>query len=133
MFEKELEDKFKKIFGIKKVSYDEPGENGEQDCLFIQVENVRSNPKDGRIVARITGNAALIGPNDKLPFGFFSKCIGNAEREDLADLFFSDFETNTRRYRNLVQRGFSFVYFFDSQYDPETGSITGVTITVDEE
>lgn len=133
MFEKQLEETFKRIFDIEKVSYDQPGESAEQNCLFIEIESSRNNPKDGRFVARITGNAVLIGPNDKLPFGFFSKKIDEADPADTKDLFFFDFEANTRRYRNLVQRGFSFVYFFDGQYDPDLGTITSVTITTTEE
>ena len=75
----------------------------------------------------------MFGNAEKLPFGFFSKAIKNADDEDTRDLFFFDLENNSRVFRNIVQRGFSFVYFFDSQYDPKVGSITSVDITVTEE
>lgn len=133
MFEQELADKFKRIFGLKKVTYDRPGETQEQECLFIEVETSNNSIKDGRAIGRVTGKATLFGPSDKIPFGFFSKRIRNADPDDTHDLFFSDFETNTRLYQNKVQRDFSFVYFFNSQYDPETGSIDEVTIDISEE
>lgn len=126
MFEKLLSDKFQKIFGVKKVTYDEPGESGEQECLFVEVESARNAIKDGRVKAMVSGNVVLFSTSGKLPFGFFSKKIAEADPEDTKDLFFLDFEVNSRRYRDKVQRGFSFIYFFDGQYDPETGSITSI-------
>lgn len=132
MIEQKIEDHFKAIFGVKKVSFDEPGESHEQDCLFVEIENSRNQPKDGHLVAQVSGKAMMIATNDKLPLGFFSGKIDKA-KEHTKDFFFSDFETNTRRFRNLVQRGFSFVYFFDGQYDPDLGTIESVTITITEE
>lgn len=131
MFEKALEDKFKKIFELKKVSYDEPGDAREQECLFIEVETSRNQIKDGRQKARVTGSAVMFGPNDKIPFGFFSKKIKQADPDDTRALFFFDIEVNTRRYQNIVQRGFSFVYFFDAQYDPDVGEIEEIEMDVE--
>ena len=129
MFEKKLADDLQAIFNVKKIVYDSPGEAAEQDCLFIEVENSWITVKDKRAMAKVSGSAIMFGQNDKLKFGFFSKAIAQAPKEITKNLFFSDFEENTKRARNLVQRSFSFVYFFDSQYDPETGTITNVTIT----
>lgn len=126
MFEKDLEDKFKRIFGVNKVTLDLPSDSQEQDTLFIEVEEAVNTIKDGRARARITGNATIFGMALKVPFGFFSKAIAEADHDDVKDLFFFDFEKNTRRFRNIVQRQVSFIYFFDSQYDPEDGSITSV-------
>lgn len=111
---------------MAKVVFDSPGESQEQDCLFIEVENSWNTFKDGRALSKVTGNAIMFGPNDKLTIGFFSKAIAKAPKTQTKPLFFFDFEENTKRFRNLVQRSFSFVYFFDSQYDPETGSIESV-------
>lgn len=132
MFEKQLEEKFQKIFEVKKVTFDVPGESQEQGCLFVEIEDSRNTIKDGRERAKVTGNAVMLARSEALPFGFFSKAIAKASPSDTKDLFFFDFEVNTRRYRDKVQRGFSFVYFFDGQYDPETGSINEVTITVED-
>lgn len=116
----------KAIFRVSKVVFDTPGESQEQDCIFIEVENSWNTFKDGRAISKVTGNAVMFGPNDKLTLGFFSKAIAQAPSIQTKNFFFFDFEENTKRIRNIVQRSLSFVYFFDSQYDPETGSITTV-------
>jgi len=38
MFEKELADKFKAIFDVKEVTYDEPGDSREQNILWVEIE-----------------------------------------------------------------------------------------------
>ena len=58
----------------------------------------------------------MFGNNDKLTFGYFSKRIAKSDPEDTKSLFFYDIESNTKRFQNIVQRGFSFIYFFNSQY-----------------
>lgn len=126
MFETALEEKLKKIFKVEKVSFSQPGESREQGCIFVEIENSRNAIKDGRQIARVSGNVVMFGPAEKLKFGFFSKAINAADSDDTKDLFFFDFETNTKLYQNLVQRGFSFVYFFNGQYDPDLGTLTSV-------
>lgn len=133
MFEKALQEKFKKIFGVAKVTYDQPSDSKEQECIFVEIQSSKNVIKSGRALAMVTGSAMMFGVAEKLPFGFFSKAIKQAPDEDTRDIAFQDFENNSRVYRNIVQRGFSFVYFFDSQYDPKVGSITSVTTTVIEE
>ena len=133
MFEKELEAKFKKIFGLKKATYAIPApEAREQDCLFIEIEDSKNTIKDGMAFARVTGRAFLFSQGEKLPFGFFSKKIEKADNADTKDLFFSDFESNTRYFQNLVQRGFNFLFLFRGQYDPETGEINEINFSVEE-
>lgn len=134
--EETLKQKFIDIFGVKKCSFDAPGEIREQECLFIEIEVSNYRIKDGREKARVVGNAYMHGTNDKLKFGYFAKAIKRASDADYnltKDLFFFDIEKNTVRYRNLVQRGFSFEYFFDSQHDPAVGTITSVVIDVEEQ
>ena len=133
MFEKALIDKFKAIFGIEKITYDVPGDSREQNCLFIEIENSKNTFKDGKQLAMVTGNAVIFGPSGKIPFGFFSKAIINADPSLTKDLFFFDIEANTQRFRDIVQRGFSFTYFFNSQYDPAIGTITSVDLNVEEQ
>lgn len=132
MFEKELADKFKAIFSLEKVTYDTPGESREQDTLFIEIENCQTKVTDGQVKGVATGNAVIFQKNSAVPFGFFQKAIARAPAELTKDLFFFDIEANTLRYRDIVQRGFSFTYLFSSQFDPATGSITSVTTTVEE-
>ena len=133
MFEDDLKQKFKEIFGVDKVSYSEPSESGEQLCLFIEVEDAFYSFRDKKEIARVTGNAVIIAPNEKIPFGFLSKRIAQAKPELKNDFFFFDFEDNTKRYQNLVERRFSFIYFFTGQYDPNLGTINQVNITTEGE
>jgi hypothetical protein len=132
VFEKELEGKLKKIFGLEKVTYESPGESSEQGCLFIDIDSCKNTIKDGKAVAMVSGSATIFGPGPKIPFGFFAKAIRNAPVELTKDLFFFDIENNTQRIRDIVQRGFSFIYFFRGQYDPAIGTITSVTIAIEE-
>ena len=123
MFERQLAEKFKAIFGVSKVSYDEPGESQEQKCLFVEIETSRNRLGDGVERARVNGKIVMFAQNDQIPFGFFSKAIAKAPPSLTADLFFFDFEENSRRYQNVVQRSCSFVYFFTGQYDPDIGTL----------
>lgn len=133
MFEKELEQKFQQIFGVKKVTFDAPSSMKEQDCIFIDIENADNFFEDKKCKSKITGNAFMISRNTKIPFGFFQKAIDKADADLTKDLFFYDLEVNTTRYRDLVQRGFSFIYFFSGQYDPDVGTINSADITVEEQ
>ena len=132
MFETKLSAKFKTIFGVEKVTYNQPSESQEQRCLFIEIEDAKNSFKAGRMLSMIRGKAVLFAQNDQLPFGFFSKAIEQHPKET-KDLFFYDMEENTRTYQNLVQRSFSFVYFFDGQYDPDVGTIDNVNLTLESE
>lgn len=132
MFEKQLESKFLKIFNCKKVTFDQPGQSQEQEVLFVEIEVAKNIVKDGQVISKISGSASMFGNNDKLTFGYFSKRIAKSDPDDTKSLFFYDIESNTKRFQNIVQRGFSFIYFFNSQFDPETGSIDSVTFTTEE-
>lgn len=132
MFEDKLEKKFKSIFGVKKVTYAEPGESQEQETIFINVEEPKFKFSDKQATAMVTGQAVMFGRNDALTFGFFAKCISKASNDLTKDLFFENLDSNTKRFGDIVQRGFSFTYFFDSQFDPAVGTITSVTTTVEE-
>lgn len=136
VLEDKLKQKFIDIFGVKNVSYDAPGDANEQECLFIEIEDPHFVIKNGRQKAMVQGRAYMNGTNEKLKFGFFAKAIKRASDKDYdltKDLFFSNIEANTVRFKNIVQRGFSFTYFFDSQYDPALGTITSVDISVEEQ
>lgn len=126
MFEKELAERLKKIFGLEKATYAEPGESQEQGTLFIQIETSRNQIAPPIQRARVTGKLTVFGPGEKVPFGFFSKGIAAALPELKSPLYFFDFEENTQRYQNIVQRSVSFVYFFTGQYDPDIGTLSEV-------
>ncbi|AEG42317.1 hypothetical protein BdPhPhi1402_gp20 [Bdellovibrio phage phi1402] len=136
MFEKSLQDKFKKLFGFKKVTYDQPSqETKEQEVLFVQVESAPVRFKDGSAHIKVTGRALVYAQAGKLPFGFFSKAIEQANFTDSTltkDLHFEDLEANAKYFQNLVMRTFNFTYFFSAQYDPDHGQITSVTFSTTE-
>lgn len=131
MFETELKAAFKEIFKVDKITFDEPGESREQECIFVEIENARPTIRDGQEIYKVTGNAIMIAQSDKMPFGFFGKALKQADPDTTKDFFFYALESNTRRFRNIVQRGFSFVYFFNGQYDPDIANIESVDLTVE--
>lgn len=130
MFEDQLKKQLKDIFGVKKVTFDQPGESNEQETIFIEVEKSTNHISDKKYHARVTGTLTMVGNSDKMPYGFFSKAIDEAKNEDKKGLVFFDFERNSRIFRNIAQRTLGFTYFFDSQYNPNIGTITSVTTNV---
>ncbi len=132
MFEKNLETKLKRIFGLPKVTFDRPSESQEQEAVFIVIENAKCRVKDGRAIARVTGKLLVYAAIDQLPYGYFSKRIEDADPDDLAGLFFYEFEENRGMFRNLAERSVSFVYLFDEQYDPAVGTITSINFSLSE-
>lgn len=132
MFEKELAEKMKAIFQVEDVSYDAPGASREQTKLWLEIEQPKFGFTDKKVEAMVTGRGTIYGKNEFLTYGFLASAIEKADAALTKDLFFSDFETNTNRFRDIAERGFSFVYFFNSQHDPATGSITSVTTSIEE-
>ncbi len=133
MFEAALVAKFKKIFDLKvsmdlsQIKFSDKGYSGEQETLFIEVLSSLSRIKDAKQLARVMGKCTIFANADKLPFGYFAKQIELAGGE-CADVFFHDLEGSVNVYGNLVQRSFNFVYFFNSQYNPEVGTMTSINI-----
>lgn len=138
MFEKTLTDKFLTIFEVQKVSFDNPGQTpdqdspgtNEQETLFVEITQSQNQIRNGIEHAKVIGKGHMVATNSKLPFGYFSKCIAR-HPSDCSDLYFYDFEDNVRMHHDLVTRSFSFVYFFNSQYDPDIGNINQVDIEVE--
>ena len=127
-----MSSELKTIFKLKKTSYAEPGPVGEQECLFINVEKSTNSVRDREIIYRIQGSCVVYSTNEKLPLGYFSKCIQEAKTELTKNFHFYELEKNTRQFADKVQRDFSFVYFFKEQYDPEKGSIEEIEFTTEE-
>ena len=132
MIEDALKDKLQKIFKVKKVTLDLAGSSEEQECIFVNVTNCRPTIKDGQELAMVDGEAYINAVADKIPFGFFAKAIQQSDPALTKDIFFFDIESNTKRMGNLVQRGFSFVYLYKGDYDPEHGELTSLNITIEE-
>lgn len=130
MFESKLKDDLKKIFDLKEVTFDAPGDSKEQDKLFVEIETSPSNFNDGKIHFRVTGTAKMYAQADKVGFGFFARAVAKAPAQITRNFFFSDMDGNTPLYRNIVQRSFSFIYFFSGQHDPDIGSIESIKTEV---
>lgn len=130
--EDNLQKSFLEIFKVPKVTFDQPSAKQEQGCIFIEIEEAVPTIRDGREIYRVTGAGSMFAPNNKLPIGFFGKAIHEARPEVTRHFFFEDLEQNIKTFQNLVQRSFSFVYFFSGQYDPEIGNIQEFSITVEE-
>lgn len=126
MFEASLSDKLKRIFDLDKVTYASPSESQEQECIFIEIESAKNQIKDKRQVSRVLGKIRVFASSDKLPYGYFSKKIQAANTSDTRELFFYEIEENHGTFQNICERSLSFVYFYDSQYDPEQGTITSI-------
>lgn len=126
MLQDEVIKLFKDIFDLKKVTFDEAGETFEQDTLFVTVESYRESVKDGEVKGILRGTAKIYSQSKKIPYGFFNRKLTEASLDLTKNLFFTDFESNTNVYQNLVERSFSFTYFYTTQYDPEKGELTTI-------
>lgn len=132
-----MHDKLKAIFGVKKVTFDEPGATFEQDCIFIEILSAPARTGEGRAVAKVTGNLVMFSQHSKLPFGFFNKKIQQADAKDTRDFFFYDMDVELQnsqaRYQNIAERRCSFVYLYSAQYDPNQGELNSLEIEDAEE
>lgn len=133
MFEATFASQLKRIFDMDKVTYDRPGESQEQEGIFVDVESCQARVIDKRQIARVTGKLIVFAQNNKLPYGYFMKCIDAARPADKRGLFVFELESNRGTYRNIAERSASFVYLFDSQYDPSIGTLEEVNFTESEE
>lgn len=121
----------KRIFDLDKVTFDNPGESNEQNCMFIQVEKADVRIRDGRQISKSMGTLRVFANADKLPYGFFAKKIAEASPVDTERFFFGA-EENLGTFQNIAERRFSFVFLLDSQYDPALGTISEVNISITE-
>lgn len=140
MFKTKLTEDLKRIFAVKKVTFDLPGDHiaggdlkaGEQECIFVSIKECRNTIKDGLEVSKVTGMGTMFAQFYKMKFGFFSKRIKSSGYEDadfVKDFFFFDIEENKGRYQNIVERSFSFIYFYSSQHDPALGNLNELELT----
>lgn len=126
MLESDLRQKFKDIFGIENIKYSLPGESQEQECLFVNVESIKTRFKDGFTNSMVQGSVTYYANSDKIQLGYFAKRVALASNELTKNFFFGDFESNSKTYGNIVERSFTFTYFFNSQFDPKIGTITSL-------
>lgn len=131
MFKQDLKDRFKSIFGFPKVTFDAPSEAFEQDTLFIELNECQTRVTDKKVLAKVTGFIVVYAQAERLPFGYFSKRINQADPDLTRDLFFYDIDINVEKnramFQNLVERRTRFVFLYSEQYDPNKGELTSLS------
>jgi hypothetical protein len=132
MFKASLKEKLMNIFDFDKVTFDRPSESMEQEGVFIEVEKAKCKVVDAKQIAHVTGKIHVFANIDKLPYGYFTKQIADADADDTSGLVFFDFEENKGTFRNIAERSLGFVYLFDSQYDPALGTINEINLSIAE-
>lgn len=126
--ETQLKEDLAIVFKPQKVTFGQPSDIKEQQVLFINIEETKTTFKKKKKRYRIEGKATMFAQSDKMPADYFGTCIMESPKAINARFFFSEIDANTKYYQNLVQRDVSFIYFYETQYDPETGLITSVTV-----
>ncbi len=94
MFEKSLSESLKTIFDLKKVTFDLASISHEQECIFIEVISAHNNISDASFRSKVTGHIKIYCSNAKLPYGYLSKRIAEADKLLTAPFFFYNFEDN---------------------------------------
>jgi hypothetical protein len=130
VFRKELKEKLIEIFGMP-VSFDNPSDSYEQDKLFVEVVDCKTRPSGKNIYAKVTGDIAIFAQREKMPYGFFAKKIEKASFEMKQNLHFFTIdreEANSEaKLMNISERRASFVFLYQTQYDPAKGEINEVS------
>ncbi len=153
MFERDLQRKLERIFGLSKTTFLAPNhEAPEQDTLFITVERsvVRAGGNVALASARINGTLTVFSQGMlretevddeenkgvRLPFGFFGKRIHQADASDTKHFFFEseqDVAGSPVRVQNLHERQVAFTYLYSAQYDPDRGELNQVNFTLEDQ
>ncbi len=134
MFKKDLERRLKAIFGFEKVSFNAPEKFAmEQDTMFVEVDLVRPRPygKD-KISCRVSGKLVVYSQDERMPYGFFSKRVEQANHDDTKPFFFDrEIDAGEPRYQNIHERQLDFMFLYDTQYDPDRGSLTEINLSLE--
>lgn len=137
MFKNDLQRRLCAIFDVKKTTFDAPSDAFEQDTLFVDVTKSTSRMSDlkgGRQTAKVEGTLTMYSQDNRLPFGFFNKRIERAEHKYTDNLFFFDIDVDVdaspARVQNIHERRVGFIFLYDSQYDPDRGSMTSLDLTL---
>ena len=129
--EKQMQSQLHSIFDLP-VSFQKPSDAQEQEGVFIEIERSVNRIKDAREIARVTGKISIFAYTKKLPIGYLSKHIARANPSDTQGFFFHEFEENKGTFLDIAERGASFVYLFNGQYDPDIGTITSINLELSE-
>ncbi len=128
MFKATLEKNFKAIFGFKKVTFNAPSEQFEQDTMFVEIQDVQVAVGSGKERAKVMGTITTFSQDNKLPYGFINKRVAGADKELTKDLFFFDTEqdvaTSPAGTLNISERRSRFLFLYSKQFDPQQGEMT---------
>lgn len=107
----------------------------EQDRIFIEVTLCRprvSGRDGGRENAKVIGDLIVTSQDQKFSYGYFTKCIEKANPELTRPLFFYDVDAvvSSEGVMNVHERRTSFVFLYDSQFDPDKGEMTSLDTTI---
>lgn len=137
MFRKDLIRRLELIFGMPKTTMLAASDSYEQDTLFVEILSSRSRTSGaagGSETARVVGSLLIYSQEDRLPYGFFAKRIEQAPADLKAPLFFYDSDVDVvdspAREVNLHERRTNFTFFYNSQYDPDRGQLTSLTLPI---
>lgn len=123
-----MTDTLKRIFDLDAVRFEMPTETQEQEVIFVNVVKSINKITQARALAMVSGSIMIFSDLHKMPYGYLSKKIAEADPDDTKNFFFSDFEENKSGFPTIAERSMSFVYFFDSQYNPDVGTITSIDL-----
>lgn len=126
--EDQIKQKLEQIFDFKKVSFNLPADDVEQNCLYVAIENSNIIYKENLCVARIFCSCRVFAPNEKLPVGYVSKKIALSAGSLTNNFFFYDIEENAKIFLDIIGKSFKFIYFYDGQFNPNEDKIEGIEI-----
>lgn len=86
MFREQLTNDCLAIFDLKKVVFDDIGEDKEQDVLYINITDVKENFNDGYAFFRVTGTLGTIGLTDKNRYGYLFDRVKQFSKRDVDNI-----------------------------------------------
>lgn len=132
MFREQLTNDCLAIFDLKKVVFDDIGEDKEQDVLYINIADVKESYGDGYAFFRVTGTIGTIGLTDKNRYGYlFDRVKQFAKRDTNHILERFRFWPKEKDIKFATMNSFytktevSFMYSIKLEYDP-TEKMKGV-------
>lgn len=125
MFREQLTDDCLAIFDLKKVVFDDIGEDKEQDVLYINISDVKQNFGAGYAFFRVRGTIGTIGLTDKNRYGYLFdrvKQFAKGDSNNILDRF--KFWPSERDIKFATMNSFytkteiNFIYSIKLPYDP---------------
>jgi len=134
VFKNDLKRRLELIFGMK-ATFNIQSEENEQDKIFINIDVCRpriSSKDGGRETAKVIGSIIVTSQDDRFTYGFITKRIEKADPELTRPFFFYDVDAviQNEGIMNVHERSTSFVFLYESQYDPSKGELTSLDTNI---